>query len=160
MVITDSDLKRWNETLIEVDRLLVQFPGAESNIWMKRYPSGSCSVVSFAVGSVLHHRFGEEWRLVSRLRPGGPSHAWLVLKAEDGTDLASIDGALHQFPDIASEPFVGKGSSPAARYFTDLMGQSDGVSIVNVPSWWHHGSTREIYRWAFPQLAVPHDVIQ
>lgn len=64
---------------------------------------------------------------------------------------ATIDSTLHQFPGLATEPHIGPGPSPVIA----ALFEGDAVSVVRadrVPDYWHHGSTKEVYAWAFPRL--------
>lgn len=135
----------------EVVAVIERFPNASSNIWLKGFPSGSCSVVSFAIGTLLAQRYDEVWSLVSRSGHRGLTHTWLTISLPGGSN-ASIDATVQQFSDVAAEPFVGYGYSPSHPAFPDRLG--NGIRADAVPAWWHHGQTREVYGWAFPLLGL------
>lgn len=81
---------------------------------------------------------------------GDHSHTWLSKDAGTAAH-ATIDSTLHQFSGLATEPHVGPGPSPVVAAFFE----GDAVAVVRadrVPDHWHHGSTREVYEWAFPRL--------
>lgn len=145
-----SELARWTEAVMEVTNLLLRYPDRASNMWLREFPKGSCSVASYAVGRLLLERYGEQWLLISR--SGGPgTHTWLVSDETMGTP-AAIDATLAQFPSIASAPFVGWGQSPAEGHFPDFMGAPTYVALADGS--WHHGQTDEVYEWLFPQLGL------
>ncbi|SFS17467.1 hypothetical protein SAMN04487846_3565 [Microbacterium sp. cf046] len=146
-----SELERWREAVTEVTAQLRQYPGRSDNDWLRNFPHGSCSVTSYAVGRLLLERYGEQWLLVSRSGYGTSTHTWLVRDAGEGQE-AAIDATLHQFTDLAREPFIGWGASPADEYFPDFMGSPVYVGLVDDS--WHHGATDEIYEWLFPRLGL------
>lgn len=145
-----SELARWTEAVTEVTDLLRCYPDRVNNMWLRDFPKGSCSVVSYAVGRLLLERYGEQWVLVSRSGEPG-THTWLIRDEAMGTP-AAIDATLAQFPCIASAPFVGRGQSPAEGHFPDFMGAPTYVALADAS--WHHGQTDEVYEWLFPQLGL------
>lgn len=145
-----SELARWTEAVTEVADLLRCYPDRVNNMWLRDFPKGSCSVVSYAVGRLLLERYGEQWLLVSRSGEPG-THTWLVRDETMGAP-AAIDATLAQFPSIASAPFVGWGQSPAEGHFPDSMCAPTYVALANAS--WHHGQTDEVYEWLFPQLGL------
>ncbi|WP_203579982.1 hypothetical protein [Microbacterium hibisci] len=147
---TPSNVAEWRSTVSEVESALLSYPARADNMWLRNYPNGSCSIVSFTVGSVLLQRQAQPWRLLSKFS-GRHSHTWLV-GGTDGAAQASIDATIHQFPELATGPFVGSGPSPAERLFEGYAGTS--VAVNQVPQWWHHGETLDVYEWVFPRLGI------
>ena len=145
-----SEIRRWTEAVAEVTDLLQRYPNRANNVWLRDFPKGSCSVVSYAVGRLLLERHEEQWLLVSRSGELG-SHTWLVRDDTMGAP-AAIDATLAQFPSIASAPSIGLGSSPAERHFPDSMDGPTYVALADAS--WHHGQTHEVYEWLFPQLGL------
>lgn len=144
-----SDFDRRRHTCDEVVSILLDYPGRAENLWLRALPSGSCSVASFAVASTLRHRHGEVWELESCFN-GDHSHTWLSKDAGTAAHV-TIDSTLHQVSDLATDPYVGPGPSPVVAALFD----GDAVAVVRanrVPDHWHHGSTKEIYDWAFSRL--------
>jgi hypothetical protein len=150
-VIPMSEVERWEEAVAEVTAQLLQYPGRSENYWLRNFPKGSCSVTSYAIGRLLLERYGEQWLLESRSGYGGSSHTWLVRDAGEGHE-AAIDATLHQFTELAHEPFIGWGTSPADQYFPDHMGSPVYVGLVEES--WHQGATDEVYEWLFPRLGL------
>lgn len=149
--MSDQDFARWEGVMREVRTLAREYPGRAENLWLKGFPNGSCSIVSFAIGAVLHQRYDEVWRLVSKAS-GFASHTWLTRQLDADT-WVTIDATIDQFPQIAEHPFVGYGPSPVdTQLFLDYAPNS--VTTDKVPDWWHHGATREVYAWMFPQLGI------
>ena len=143
-----EDVVLWREAAAEVSELILRYPERESNPWLKNYPHGSCSVSSYAIGRLLLERHGELWLLKS----GGTSsrsHTWLI-RYNTPDRPAAIDATLHQFKDIATEPFIGPGLSPAEKHFPS--GSTVHVGLAN--EYWHRGKTEEIYHWLFPRLGL------
>ncbi|WP_159068815.1 hypothetical protein [Nocardiopsis alba] len=98
------------------------FP-AEDNYWLRDFPRGSCSVASWAVGSILRELGFGDWTLISGAadqmedaQGWSPTHVWLELR-EDGRTLFSLDATADQFPQWESEPFVVEGESPLGQHF-------------------------------------------
>lgn len=149
--MSDQDLGRWGCVVDDVRTLAREYPGRADNLWLKGFPNGSCSIVSFAVGAVLHQRYGEVWQLVSKAN-AQTSHTWLTRRL-DAETWGTIDATIDQFPEIAERPFVGYGPSPVDSKFSPDYAPTI-VSTDKVPGWWHHGSTREVYVWMFPQLGI------
>ncbi|ROR80042.1 hypothetical protein SAMN06295974_1937 [Plantibacter flavus] len=89
----------------------------------KNYPAGSCGITSYTVGMVLLDRGlndGDgQWFLVDT-NDSGPetaTHTWLEYRI--GTEAVySVDPSIGQFPGIRKTPWVGRGTSPAAKRFT------------------------------------------
>lgn len=85
------------------------------------WPGASCENVSAAIAVVLEDRGLGTWTYVQASRPGERnSHAWLEWEDSNGAPLLSIDRTLEQFPEWR-EPFIGRGASPAASVFTDVL---------------------------------------
>jgi hypothetical protein len=146
-----SDLGRWAQTVDEVASVLVEYPNRADNLWLRRFPAGSCSVTSFALAATLRQRHQEIWTIESCFT-GDRSHPWLTRDA--GTPFqVTIDATLQQFSELAQEPFIGPGPSPAIAAFFDGSAIF-AVKADRAPAHWHHGSTREIYEWAFPRLGL------
>jgi hypothetical protein len=144
-----SDFDRWSQTVDEVNSILVEYPDRADNIWLQGFPTGSCSVASFAVAATLRQRYQEIWT-IEWCFTSDHSHTWL--SRDIGTPFhVSIDATLQQFSELAREPFIGPGPSPVIA----AMFGGSAISAVladQVPEYWHHGSTREIYEYAFPRL--------
>jgi hypothetical protein len=131
--------------------VLLGYPLRADNFWVRGFPSGSCSVTSFAIASTLLQRHREVWTMESCFN-GDHSHTWLSRDA--GTTFhVTIDATLQQFSELDREPFIGPGPSPAIAALFDGCAIS-AVRADRVPAHWHHGSTREIYEWAFPRLGL------
>ena len=121
---TNSDFDRWRQTRDEVVSVLLDYPGRAENLWLREFPSGSCSVASFAIAATLRHRDGEVWALESCFN-GDHSHTWLSKDAGTAAH-ATIDSTLHQFSGLATEPHVGPGPSPVVAAFFE----GDAVAVV------------------------------
>lgn len=143
-----EDVILWREAAAEVSELILRYPERESNPWLKNYPHGSCSVSSYAIGRLLLERHGELWLLKSGSSSFG-SHTWLV-RYNTPDRPAAIDATLHQFKDIATEPFIGLGLSPAEEHFPSRS----PVHVGLANNCWHHRETEEIYHWLFPRLGL------
>ena len=147
----ESDVGRWTQTTHEVTSTLLEYPDRDSNIWLRRFPSGSCSVASFAIASTLRQRYDELWT-IEWCFTGEHSHTWLSKDAGLPSHV-TIDSTLHQFSHLATTPFISAGPSPAISELFDGYAVY-GVRVDRIAADWHHGQTREVYEWAFPRLGL------
>lgn len=104
------------------------------------WPGASCEHVAVAVAAVLEDRGLGQWTFVQASRPGEINgHAWLEWRDQRGTVLFAIDPTLQQF-EHHTKPFVGEGTTPAAREFTDV--HYEGV----IWEWPWLGTENQVFR--------------
>jgi hypothetical protein len=147
--------------VLELVQLLNQFPSASSNLWLKQFPIGSCSITSYAIGTVLHRRHDEDWILLSHSASKDQAtgdqvpytHTWLCLDPSGRGP--TVDATAHQFPQLAlTGPYVGNSATPYLARFAAPNDHIQAVSVAHVEPWWHHGYTAEVYDWFFAELGL------
>lgn len=114
--------------VVEVLRVL----GREGRIyWLANFPADSCDITSFVIGHVLADRSDGDWWIVSGAN-GIRNHTWLECRDNEKV-VITVDVTLHQFQDIAVEPYVGPGVGPAKGHFTAVHLDS---RIATLPENW------------------------
>lgn len=115
------DFEYAERTMREVVEAMLSMSPEEAYFPREWWPGACCEQSTTAIAALLDDRGLVGWTYVTAGRPGeGNGHAWLEYRDTTGVVLHSIDATLHQFEHLATEPWSGSGTSPAAAEFTQI----------------------------------------